>query len=142
MNNYIVSIDPGVKRTAAALFKDYSFYSCIYGEYDRVMLFLKSIPEYAHCIIEYPRIYQRSVGDPNDIRDLAYSVGKYSTIFTNTRLVEPREWKGQVPKKIHNARVLAAMTGEEKARMTYKNHNVIDAIGIGLWFMRRMKNVY
>jgi hypothetical protein len=39
----------------------------------------------------------------------------------------PAQWKGQVPKRIHNERI-RKLTGTEET-----NHNVLDAIGLALW---------
>lgn len=51
----------------------------------------------------------------------------------------PYEWKGNVPKDVHNDRVLAALTKKELARFMAQgytadtSHNVIDAIGLAKW---------
>jgi hypothetical protein len=50
--------------------------------------------------------------------------------------VAPGTWKGQVPKVIHNARVLAKLTATELA-LCSGNHNEIDAIGLLLYALER-----
>lgn len=54
----------------------------------------------------------------------------------------PVQWKGSVPKEIHNARVLARLSDAELRAIPKlpksKLHNVIDAIGLGLWALGRM----
>ena len=51
-------------------------------------------------------------------------------------LVTPGYWKGQVPKDIHNARVLAKLTPDE-ADLVPDDHNAIDALGLLLWALER-----
>lgn len=63
------------------------------------------------------------------------------------RFASPAEWKGQTPKEIHNKRVLAALTAEEKIAFEADinlvpqslRHNVIDAVGLNLWAVGRMR---
>ncbi len=59
-------------------------------------------------------------------------------------LVTPAQWKGAVPKEVHQPRILAALTAAEqgvldaaKVAPTLKN-NVVDAIGLGLWAVGRL----
>ncbi len=59
-------------------------------------------------------------------------------------LIEPWQWKGQVPKKIMNDRTKAELTDEERALVELpsaksKHHNVWDAVGIGLWKWRHLR---
>jgi hypothetical protein len=105
----------------------------------------------ADVVIELPQIYRasRSKGDPNGLITLAVMVGRYverakAQGAAEVTLVKPAEWKGQTPKKVHNQRVLAKLSAEElrvlstsgiKAKL---EHNVIDAIGLGLWRLGRM----
>lgn len=54
-------------------------------------------------------------------------------------------WKGSVPKKIHNVRILNALSPEERAiydaepTASSLKHNIVDAIGIGLYHLERMR---
>jgi len=55
----------------------------------------------------------------------------------------PSDWKGAVPKEIHQPRILAALDDEEKAMVervkpAKLRHNAIDAVGIGLYALGRM----
>lgn len=52
--------------------------------------------------------------------------------------VNASAWKGSVPKKIHNSRVLALLSASERAILSSKDHNMIDAVGLGLWALGRM----
>lgn len=109
---------------------------------------------YKEGIIELPQIYRsaNSKGDPNDLIRLAVLVGQYKQQcidqFMNVRLVKPAEWKGQVPKTIHAKRILDRLNPRETELFLRrvdkvapsKRHNVIDAIGIGLWAIGRDPN--
>jgi hypothetical protein len=53
--------------------------------------------------------------------------------------VLPNKWKGNLPKKICKDRCKAVLTPEELARVKTEDHNVWDAIGIGLWYLGRLK---
>lgn len=106
-------------------------------------------------VIEVPRIYPgNSKGDPNDILELAMRAGEICGYFRDVNnltitKVYPRTWKGQVPKEIHHGRILAQLDPAEvkvlephRKRFTKTNphgldHNMLDAIGLGLWFLQR-----
>jgi hypothetical protein len=56
-------------------------------------------------------------------------------------LVEPHKWKGSTPKNIHQPRILKCLDyantrvledGLEGVAVS-KQHNVVDAVGLGLW---------
>jgi hypothetical protein len=55
----------------------------------------------------------------------------------------PVQWKGSVDKEVHNDRVLKRLTPAEREVIPKlpksKLHNVIDAIGLGLWALGRMQ---
>jgi hypothetical protein len=69
-------------------------------------------------------------------------VGVFAQAFrATTHLgVKPREWKGQVPKDVHHARLVKTLTPDELAMVEASappslRHNVLDAVGIGrYWF--------
>jgi hypothetical protein len=99
-------------------------------------------------ILEMPRIYPYQKAEPNRILSLAVKTGMALAAMrhgkVNVDLVNPHDWKGTVPKKIHNQRVLNALTEKEKELLekiqpASKRHNVIDAIGLGLWYLKRMR---
>lgn len=101
------------------------------------------------AVIELPQVYRaaRSKGDPNDLIDLAVTVGRYVQILESRAikvvLVKPRDWKGQVPKEVHHKRILARLSTEEVARLpklaASKVHNMLDAVGLALWFAEGRK---
>ncbi len=98
-------------------------------------------------VIELPVIYPTRKTPPADLIDLAVLVGDlrgfYYRAGVEVRLVTPRNWKGTVPKPIHNKRTLAALTPEERALLPKRprardyDHNMLDAVGLGLWGTKR-----
>lgn len=104
-----------------------------------------------NVIIECPMIYPRSPVPPNDIVRLALRVGRlaervlrdHAPKHVDLFMVLPRDWKGQVPKKTHNARVLAALPASDlavaRARLAdvpeSQWNDAVDAIGLGAWFV-------
>lgn len=95
----------------------------------------------SELVIEHPQVYTRGPGDPDDLLALALVVGGVLALCDGGEIVRPAQWKGQVPKKIMSARILKALSDEERI-LTDKiknNHNVLDAIGVGLWKLKRFK---
>lgn len=102
-----------------------------------------------HLVVEIPQVYQRahSKGDPNDLIQLAGVAGAIVGRLSgapNMLGPLPAEWKGQVPKEIHHARVRAALTADELTRVALPSakslaHNVWDAVALGLWYVRAKK---
>jgi hypothetical protein len=104
--------------------------------------------KFAACdlvVVERQRVYPGPRGkktDPNDLVDLsgvvgaiAYAAAAYAAEVVG---VFPAEWKGQVPKEVMNARVLARLAEAEKEYLYSKDHNTLDAVGIGLYYTKRL----
>lgn len=105
-----------------------------------------------HLAIELPAVRDRRSQraekkgtDPKDIVHLAAIVGGISgRLPCPATIWLPEEWKGQVPKEIHNARALARLAPEELAIIPRRprakdiDHNVIDGIAIGLHYAGRL----
>lgn len=93
--------------------------------------------------IEYPQVYKTAYqkGDQDDIVQLQGCAGAVVGLITAKHYLgfTPRYWKGQVPKLIHNERVAKKLSPEELANIyehrTTIRHNVIDAIGIGIFVL-------
>lgn len=155
----IVAFDPGVS-TGWALFKD-KLVACGLITWDgwnaeapefREAWFA-TVEEFAPnrvAVVELPQVYRasQSKGDPADLIDTAFRAGMLASWvqpWCAIKTVMPREWKGQLPKEVHHRRILAALTPEERAVLDAceapraKMHNVIDAVGLGLWQQGRMK---
>ncbi len=82
---------------------------------------------------------RRSKATPQDLMDLNVIAGAMGTEW-----VTPSEWKGHVPKDIHQPRILKALDARERALVLFVNppslrHNAIDAIGIGLFALGRLR---
>ena len=96
-----------------------------------------------HIVIEEPTIYPHSKANPAHIMALQLKVGELKGRFEmagcSVELVQPRTWKHQVPKQVHNRRTLAALTPDEFALADGQRHDVIDAVGLGLWKLGRIK---
>ncbi len=103
-----------------------------------------------HCVCEHPRIYPmgKSSSRPNDIIQLAITAGRQSAPWCQEDITwfAPHEWKGQVPEDILERRILSALSPEEKGILNtvllstpkgYR-HNLTDAVGIGLVYLKRI----
>lgn len=142
-----VSIDPG-NVSGWALWERGALVACGLG--DPRESEKHRIHEVDHVWIEWPVIYPRSRANPNDIKKLAGEAGRwagiYSVFVVETHFVEPAEWKGQTPKEKHHPRIWARLTSTEQGIVDKacrgvapsKRHNVLDAVGIGLWVAKRM----
>jgi len=110
----------------------------------------RACPPPSTVVIEVPQVYQQRLqkGDPNDLIDVAVIAGIAAGVaaqFVEPQPVRPHAWKGNRPKAIDNAYTLSLLSEEEKLVLDgcgapkSKLHNVIDAIGIGLWKLGRRK---
>jgi hypothetical protein len=101
------------------------------------------------CVIECPQVYPQQAVPPNDLITLAFQAGRYAEAarVAKTRFVRtvlPHEWKGNLPKNVCAARVLSRLSPEEigiveemsEGIPKSQRHNVLDAIGIGLFAWR------
>lgn len=97
------------------------------------------------AVIEIPQVYQQRHwrGDPNDLIQVALTAGGVGfhiiDLGLNVKFVLPHDWKGSRKKEICNPLTLRTLNPKEtkifKAVKApkYLQHNVLDAIGIGLW---------
>lgn len=85
-----------------------------------------------------------------DVITLALRAGEWggrveSQLNIIPRYIEPATWKGSVPKEISQARTWAKLTPDERIILAAagekmapsKRHNMIDAVGIGLFVVER-----
>ena len=98
-----------------------------------------------YVICEKPQIYTptQSKGDPNDLSRLFIQAGWfdmlcliYSVAYED---VQPHAWKGNLPKLVWHKRSKSVMLQYEIAAAKGQDHNMWDAIGIGLWKLGRRK---
>jgi hypothetical protein len=111
---------------------------------------LKNSPRRGHqldqLVVEVPQVYfgSRGGGNAADLIELAGVVGAVSSSVPvrNRKCFLPREWKGSVPKAVHNKRVLKRLDAEETASLEKVpkslQHNMVDSIGLGLFYLGRM----
>lgn len=99
-------------------------------------------------VIEFPQVYPGNRSeDPNDLLQVArgagqwehWSIGKCMYVYR----VAPREWTAGVPKDVRCKRVIEQLSDEEITKLPRsladsKLHNVLDAVGLGLWALDRM----
>lgn len=144
----LLALDPSVTATGWAFFEDGKVKDA--GVLSRVdefrgtelQVFRTTRPDI--LVVEIPQVYGRnSMVDENDLIAVAVTAGVFigSIICKELVTVRPAKWKGQVPKSIHNERVLAKLSADERDLLLdipkSKLHNAIDAIGIGLWHLGR-----
>lgn len=86
--------------------------------------------------------------DINDLISLAVMVGELKerySVFSRVELVLPTTWKGSVPKRVMCDRVLSRMMINEREKLPRRprakdyDHNMLDAVGIGLWKLGRLR---
>ncbi len=139
----MICIDPGVKACGVAFFDDDGRLTM--AQYvQKVDLGLVLSNAGRALIIEMPRYYPgRQKGDVNDLLDLAAVVGYCERIcHPYSKRVYPAAWKGQVPKPVMSKRILSCLSPDELANIQTagsKTHNIVDAIGIGLWHFNRLQ---
>ncbi len=148
----LIAIDPGAHAVGWASFESGELRKCGMADRERVLDGLFSRVPSVNAVIEQPQIYEQRAqkGDPNDLISVALTAGfvECALVFggaSEVQYVWPRKWKGGVKKNLHNARVLAQLEADELQALKQcgvfasKRHNVIDAIGIGLWRLGRLK---
>jgi len=132
------AVDPGVSYYAIASFRAGCLVSCSF----RDVVERPSSRIQRWCIIEKPVVYERGRVRKSDIVDLAFSAGLVAGGYAQHRCVSPAEWKGQVPKSVHQRRILGRLSPSEASVLAgaLKKHlvHVLDAVGIGLWALRRL----
>lgn len=158
-------VDPGLRGSGCAIFRDRRVWAASYvvnsvaaGRGLRASSTMarhivgwvetitkQPLSEFRVVLVEFPRIYPgfKSDKDPNDLLDLA-AVGSATVVYFRPEVVGhvfPAEWKGQVKKGAMNDRVEKALDAGELAaivRAGSKDHNTLDAVGIGLNYYGRI----
>jgi hypothetical protein len=147
----LLTIDPG-KVAGWAYFDNDTLVDCGVLSFDP---FPETIPWLDHTwfnniIIEKPKIYpvRQWKGDPNDLISVALIAGwiaGFTDVFSDDiEYVTPQAWKGNRPKEVDHRHTMSRLSTEEKeviketkGVLKSQKHNMIDAIGIGLWYLRR-----
>jgi hypothetical protein len=145
----VLSIDPSLGRTGKtghARFVGGELVACGFdmptpGEWSR---------EVELVVIEWPRWYgpgnRVDVKDLMDLRERATEMRCYYLgLGLTVDRVWPQDWKGTVPPDIMQGRILSALTDAESALVPLRprakdvDHNLADAIGLGLWKLGRLR---
>lgn len=137
-----------------------------YSEADRWLQVARDICEFTHAhgawqietvdrlVFEMPQIYraQKSKGDPNKLIGLAgISMALAGMLRSKAPELEvlcptPSEWIGQCPKATKGSaklspraqRILSRLDENEKS-IVPDQHDALDAVGIGLWCLKRLE---
>ena len=169
---HVIAIDPGLRAPGCAVFEDKRLIwaSCVHtgdvgtrgplqwaavaeavlGEVWKAL----PVPDEAPALlVEQPQVYAHGTADPADLIELAASLGACVGMLSGHYHVSeataylPREWKGQIPKKVHHLRIQKVLTGAEEAALKKGlkgvplnlRHNALDAVGIGLKYFGRIR---
>lgn len=159
MSELLVSVDPGLRELGLARFEGERLvcaelvrnpvrrdrgpaaWAAMAGAVGKV---LQARPDV--LVLELPQVYlgSRAPGvDPADLLELTGVLGAIVGSVGAKRALgyRPREWKGQVPKRVHQERLMGILTAGELAAIRpcpdSLIHNVRDAIGLGLFQLKR-----
>ena len=145
----LLAIDPGTD-CGWSLFVETRLVACGLG--DPRHSTAHRVKDIERVVIERPFVYPKSPVDPNDIIALALKAGEWAGHYRSWSeivYVFPWQWKGSVPKPIHHQRIRAKLSEQElkvlrlakrdtlHAVQKSKVHNVVDAIGLGLFGVGR-----
>lgn len=161
----LVSTDPDVVAPGMAFFVDTVLLKAFALPLERAIkcladecAFIPFLKQSVGFVIEMPQQYGR-VGDQRDFLAVARVVGRFEQVAiqngAEVRVIEPRAWKGQVPKRVMSVRVWQALSADERlavdislqARKKLNSgagvesgeaSDALDAVGIGLWALGRL----
>ena len=150
----LLAVDPGIRGCGVAIFAGTDLARAGYvknecksgnGPREAAMMAWKiqawaELYEIGGIAVEWPQVYRSAKlrGDPNDLLPLSAVAGALAALFPDAQVsaTRPAEWKGQMPKDICHARVIAQLGDTERRRIAPAGaltHNVLDAVGIGLY---------
>ncbi len=157
----MLSLDPGIRGCGVGLWEASKLVRCDYvkGAHatDSVLAAAFAMArqvrawapnDVSFLALEWPQVYRsgKQKGDNNDLLALAAVEGALVALFPDAafEVFKPAQWKGQVPKNIMCRRIIEHLTVEEKKVyagaevIKSLEHNMIDAVGIGLAALRRL----
>jgi hypothetical protein len=156
--SHLLAFDPG-NTTGWAYFQGGVLVCAGYGKLEEILYSAPGLTvgdetrlfETDAVLIEKPQWRPHDKIDINDIITLAVAVGELKRAYwkpiNGPRIEEvfPTTWKGSVPKDVHNKRVLSKLTPQELAQVPLRpraktpDHNCVDAVGLGLWKLGRLR---
>jgi hypothetical protein len=137
----LACVDPGKWALGISIWENGRF---TFGDYfqgnrcEMALAVARHNPELVVC--EIPLVYPGRAAkgnDPNDLIQVAISAGAAMSACSRAVSVTPSEWKGQLPKEVHHARIDGELTLPMRMALRKvapdKRHNLLDAIALGLW---------
>lgn len=157
----LLAIDPGLNATGYAIFDREILSEAGVIKSNRTdtrdakaATIARQLKRYSHCdqvIAEWPQVYGagRSVGDPNDLLWLAYLLGSIANATGGiSRFIVPAIWTKGLPAKSktkkevnHREERIRTKLSKEENLIMPSQHDVVDAVGIGLYHLDRLKPV-
>lgn len=154
-SGFLLAVDPGKLVCGAALFEDGVLYHAALLKAESTAQLAWSVVDWGgktalfepdYLVVEGQQVYRFGGSDPNDLLPLAFLAGCVAGRMSRSPLVmpKPREWKGSLKKEVFAARIVDALAPAEKAVLDSVKcakslkHNVIDAVGLGLWALGRL----
>jgi hypothetical protein len=158
----LLTIDPGLRGCGVAWFQDDVLVRCAYvknsektargpkawRKMGEAVLQWLDLPQVDVLVVEVPQVYVRGKGDPADLIELAGVDGAIAALVDGkkTEGYWPKEWKGSVPKDVYQKRFDKTLTPEERVMLKESataslRHNVIDAVAIGKWWIKKNRSV-
>lgn len=147
----ILAIDPSTTSCGYAVFKDDDLTdwgvisntdksSFIRSEHIANALHFVMVSEQPHLIVcEYP--HKGGIGAKTmSIATLFHFCGMVHGMAKSSKLpikfVEPIKWKGNIPKEIHQKRVIPKLEEKYDIKLEGESSDLIDAVALGDWFLR------
>lgn len=149
----LLAVDPGKKACGVAYFEDGVLVRCGLprgvGAYETALAVASwhGPAAVSDLVVEGQQVYGGRIrADPNDLLPLAQVVGAVFARVPHLNRANPlpRQWKGSVAKDVFTARIRAALTDPEAELLSSlelpksTEHNVLDAIGLGKWWLKHV----
>ena len=144
----LVAIDPGKVNMGWAQYRDGVLVACGLTHAHSPVAHARAL---AHLegpdVLVLEQMAPRDLPNAADLIAVAHSGAYVAGVLRPAVLFWPTalEWKGSVPKRIHHDRIAAKLSPDERAVVAEAAvrhaasllHNVWDAVGLGLWGLRR-----
>lgn len=149
--NDLVCFDVGRRMSGFAQFINAGLVRAGHASFDELIERFGPIDQPGtRVLVEFPNKEKHRKEIPlDDLLQLARRCGRLEEHYVSrgyaVDLVRPTDWKGSVPKQVMCDRTLSRLVRDERAllplRVRAKNHdhNMLDAVGIGLWKLGRLR---